>query len=73
MSAVVIAITKATSEVSRVSAFADDFTVVNRLTPGVAADPNVALDKVLTPIVKYLNSDQKNGSGTSIDRWCDGR
>ena len=59
MSAVSITITNAASELERVSALADDFAAANRLSSDVVADLHVALDEVLTNIIKYGYTDDR--------------
>lgn len=57
MSAVSITITNAASELERVSALADEFAVAHRLPSDVIADLHVALEEVLTNIIKYGYTD----------------
>lgn len=59
MSAVAITITNASSELGRVWALADQFTAANHLSSDVAADLHVALDEVLTNIIKYGYTDNQ--------------
>jgi len=59
MSAASITITNAASELERVSALADDFATANRLSSDVVADLHVALDEVLTNIIKYSYTDDR--------------
>ena len=58
MSAVAITITNAASELARVSALADQFAAANHLSSDVAADLHVALDELLTNIIKYGYTDK---------------
>jgi serine/threonine-protein kinase RsbW len=53
MSEVGITISNAASELARVSAVADQFAAANQLSSDVTADLHVALDEVLTNIIKY--------------------
>ena len=59
MSAVAITITNAASELARVSALAGQFAAANRLSSDVVADLHVALDEVLTNIIKYGYTDSR--------------
>jgi len=59
MSAVVISITNAANELTRVSALADQFAAANQLSSDVTADLHVALDEVLTNIIKYGYTDDR--------------
>ena len=59
MSAAAIRITNASSELGRVAALADRFAAANHLSPDVVADLNVALDEVLSNIIKYGYADER--------------
>ena len=59
MSAITIRIANAPDELVRVSALADRFAADCRLSPDVAADLHVALDEVLTNIIKYGYTDER--------------
>ena len=59
MNAVAINITNASSELARVSALADQFAAANQLSSDVTADLHVALDEVLTNIIKYGYTDDR--------------
>lgn len=59
MSAVAINITNAANELTRVSALADQFAAANQLSSDVVADLHVALDEVLTNIIKYGYTDDR--------------
>jgi len=59
MSAVAISITNAANELTRVSALADQFAAANQLSSDVAADLHIALDEVLTNIIKYGYTDDR--------------
>ena len=59
MSEVAITITNAASELARVSALAGQFAAANRLSSDVVADLHVALDEVLTNIIKYGYTDSR--------------
>jgi len=59
MSAVAISITNAANEITRVSALADQFAAANQLSSDVTADLHVALDEVLTNIIKYGYTDDR--------------
>lgn len=52
-----ITITNRASELGRVAALADEFAAANRLPSEAIADLQVALDEVLTNIIKYGYSD----------------
>ena len=59
MSEVAITITNAAIELARVSALAGQFAAANRLSSDVVADLHVALDEVLTNIIKYGYTDNR--------------
>jgi anti-sigma regulatory factor (Ser/Thr protein kinase) len=59
MSGVAISITNAASELARVSAVADQFAAANQLSAEAAADLHIALDEVLTNIIKYGYTDDR--------------
>lgn len=59
MSAVAISITNAANELTRVSALADQFAAANQLSSDVTADLHVALDEVLTNIIRYGYTDDR--------------
>jgi len=59
MSGVAISITNAPSELARVSALADHFAAANQLSSEAVADLHVALDEVLTNIIKYGYTDDR--------------
>ena len=59
MTAVAITIVNASSELARVWALADKFAAANQLSSDVAADLHVALDEVLTNIIKYGYTDDR--------------
>jgi anti-sigma regulatory factor (Ser/Thr protein kinase) len=59
MSGVAISITNAASELARVSFLADQFAAANQLSSEVAADLHIALDEVLTNIIKYGYTDDR--------------
>jgi anti-sigma regulatory factor (Ser/Thr protein kinase) len=59
MSAVSITITNAASELERVAALADEFAAAHGLSSDVIADLQVALDEVLTNIIKYGYTDHR--------------
>ena len=59
MSAAAISITNAPGELVRVSELADRFAAANQLSQDVAADLHVALDEVLTNIIKYGYADEQ--------------
>jgi anti-sigma regulatory factor (Ser/Thr protein kinase) len=58
MSTVAITITNRASELGRVAALADEFAAANRLPSDAVADLQVALDEVLSNIIKYGYSDK---------------
>ena len=59
MSEVAITITNAASELARVLVLAGQFAAANRLSSDVVADLHVALDEVLTNIIKYGYTDSR--------------
>ena len=59
VSATTIRIANDASELVRVSALADRFSAACRLSADVAADLHVALDEVLTNIIKYGYADER--------------
>lgn len=59
MNAIAITITNASSELVRVSALADRFAGAHELSSDVVADLHVALDEVLTNIIKYGYTDDR--------------
>lgn len=59
MSATAISITNAPSEMVRVSALTDRFAAAHQLSADVLADLHVALDEVLTNIIKYGYADER--------------
>jgi len=59
MSATTIRIANDASELVRVSALADRFSASCHLAPDVTADLHVALDEVLTNIIKYGYTDER--------------
>ena len=59
MSAAAISITNAPSEIVRVSELTDRFAAAHQLSADVVADLHVALDEVLTNIIKYGYADER--------------
>ena len=59
MSGVAISITNAASELARVAVLADQFAAANQLSSEAASDLHVALDEVLTNIIKYGYTDDR--------------